>query len=198
MKLPAVAINATFPSGIALGLHPAIATHPASKQLLLAFFLAAVALVFAGMVLVKMGQLFPAASLLCWILLGTCVARLPRPAGHVTSLVEQGHRDLKPPLHWHGHLRDEPARWPWGYGSEIELSGVEYEGALRQAMGGLRLSFSPQEESESAPDLHTGDEVMVLTEARRPQVFRDEAAFDRRGYLEKQNVDLVAALRAPN
>jgi hypothetical protein len=112
--------------------------------------------------------------------------------------VEQGHRDLKPPLHWHGHLRDEPARWPRGYGSEIELSGVEYEGALRQAMGGLRLSFSPQEESESAPELHTGDEVMVLTEARRPQVFRDEAAFDRRGYLEKQNVDLVAALRGPN
>jgi hypothetical protein len=100
MKLPAVAITATFASGIALGLHPAIATHPASNQLLLASFLAAVALLFAGMVLVKMGQLFPAAfdSLLCWILLGflgTCVARLPRPAGHVTSLVEQGHLDLK-------------------------------------------------------------------------------------------------------
>jgi hypothetical protein len=100
MKLPAVTITATFSSGIALGLHPAIATHPASKQLLLASFLAAVALVFAGMVLVKMGQLFPAAfdSLLCWILLGflgTCVARLPRPADHVTFLVEQGQLDLK-------------------------------------------------------------------------------------------------------
>jgi hypothetical protein len=45
MKLPAVAITGAFASGIALGLHPAIAIHPASKQLLLASFLAAAVLV---------------------------------------------------------------------------------------------------------------------------------------------------------
>jgi hypothetical protein len=98
----------------------------------------------------------------------------------VISLLEQGRLDLKTPLRWHGQLRDEPARLPWGYGYEIELTGVEYEGALRQATGGLRLSFSPKEASESAPELHAGDEVSVLTEARRPQAFRDEGAFDLR------------------
>src|SRR5205807_575017 len=43
----------------------------------------------------------------------------------------------------------------------------------------------------------TGDEVAVLTEAKRPQVFKEEGAFDRRAYLQEQNIDLVATLRAP-
>ncbi len=46
-------------------------------------------------------------------------------------------------------------------------------------------------------DLHAGDEVAVLTEAKRPQIFKDEGAFDRRAYLAQQNIDLVATLRAP-
>ncbi len=38
--------------------------------------------------------------------------------------------------------------------------------------------------------------MAVLTEAKQPQVFRDEGAFDRRAYLAQQNIDLVATLRA--
>src|ERR1700674_5083379 len=52
-------------------------------------------------------------------------------------------------------------------------------------------------EGAPPPDLHEGDEVAVLTEAKRPQVFKDEGAFDRRAYLAQQNIDLVATLRAP-
>ena len=115
----------------------------------------------------------------------------------MTSLVEQGLLPLKTPLRWHGHLRDEPIRLPWGYGYEIEISGVELEGTLRSARGGLRLSFTTQAEGALPPDIHVGDEVAVLTEAKRPQVFRDEGAFDRRAYLAQQNIDLVATLRAP-
>jgi predicted membrane metal-binding protein len=115
----------------------------------------------------------------------------------VISLVEQGRLPLKTPLRWHGRLRDEPTRLPWGYGYEIELSGVAFEDALRAARGGLRLSFTAHPEGALPPDLHAGDEVAVLTEAKRPQVLRDEGAFDRRGYLAQQNIDLVATLRAP-
>src|SRR5260370_16927503 len=46
-------------------------------------------------------------------------------------------------------------------------------------------------------DLHAGDEIAVVTQAKQPQVFRDEGAFDRRAYLASQNIDLVATLRAP-
>jgi predicted membrane metal-binding protein len=84
-----------------------------------------------------------------------------------------------------------------GYGYEIELSGVAFEEALHPARSGLRLSFTAHPEGAPPPNIHAGDEVAVLTEAKWPQVFRDEGAFDRRAYLAQQNIDLVATLRAP-
>jgi competence protein ComEC len=202
MRLPAVAIAAAFACGIVLGLHPAVARSAASSLLLSSSFITIAVLILAGILLVRIGRLFlaTAASLLCWVLLGflgVCIAEQPRDAHHVISLVEQGRLPLKTPLRWHGHLRDEPTRLPWGYGYEIELSGVEFEEALHPARGGLRLSFTAHPEGAPPPDLHVGDEVAVLTEAKRPQVFRDEGAFDRRAYLAQQNIDLVATLRAP-
>jgi len=202
MKLPAVAITAAFACGIVLGLRPSMEQNAFPRALLLSAFLVAAILVLAGFILVKLKRLFPAAAvaLLSWILvgfLGACVAEQPRSAQHVVSLLEASWLDLKTPLRWHGQLRDEPARLPWGYGYEIELSGVEFEGALRTIRGGLRLSFTPQQGRTAMPELHAGDEVAILAEARRPQLFRDEGAFDRRAYLAQQNIDLVGTLRAP-
>jgi competence protein ComEC len=73
---------------------------------------------------------------------------------------------------------------------------VEYQNTLVPIQGGLRLSFSPHPGESNLPDLHAGDEITVLTQAKRPQVFRDDGAFDRRAYLASQNIDLVATLRA--
>src|SRR5260370_7694843 len=70
------------------------------------------------------------------------------------------------------------------------------EGTLHPTRGGLRLSFTARSNGERPEELHAGGEVAVLTEANRPQVFRDEGAFDRRSYLAQQNIDLVATLRA--
>ena len=202
MRLPAVAIAAAFAGGILLGLHPAVARNAASAFLLSIFFLTIAILVFTGILFVRAGHAFHAAtaSLLSWAMLGflaVCIAEQPRDADHVISLIERGRLPMKTPLRWHGHLRDEPTRLSWGYGYEIELSGVEIEGALHKARGGLRLSFTASEGGETPPELHAGEEVAVLTEAKRPQVFRDEGAFDRRAYLAQQNIDLVAALRSP-
>jgi competence protein ComEC len=80
----------------------------------------------------------------------------------------------------------------------IELARVEYENTSFTARGGLRLSFSPRTDDSPLPDLHAGDEVTVLAQGRRPQVFRDEGAFDRRAYLATQGIDLVATLRSPD
>src|SRR5579859_3088013 len=192
MKLPAVAIALSFACGIAFGLHPVFARNASSLALLSVLFVATAAIVVTGFALAKMKRLFPAAlaSLLSWILLGflgVCIAEQPREANHVLSLMEQGGVPLKTPLRWHGHLRDEPTRLPWGYGYEIKLSSVEFEDALHPAEGGLRLSYSPHPDAAPLPELHAGDEVAALAEARRPQVFKDEGAFDRRAYLEQQN-----------
>jgi len=202
MKLPAVAIAAAFASGIALGLHPMVARHASSLAFLSLSFVAVAVLVTTGIVLLKFGRLSLAAatSLLCWIFLGclgACVAEQPRSANHILSLIKEGRIRLGTPLRWHGHLRDEPARLPWGYGYEIDLSEVEFEGDLLRAQGGLRLSFTTHPDQPLPAELHAGDEIAVLTEAKRPQIFKDEGAFDRRAYLEQQDIHLVATLRAP-
>jgi competence protein ComEC len=202
VRLPALTIAAAFACGIVLGLHPAAVRHATSASLLLALLLASTVFVLAGIILIKLDRIFLAAfsSLLSWVLLGilgAIIGEQPRPLDQVSSLVERGHIDLKTPLRWHGRLRDEPTRLPWGYGYEIELTGVEFEGELRQVRGGLRLSFTPRPEGSVPPEIHAGDEMSVLAEARQPQVFKDEGVFDRRAYLAQQNIDLVATLRAP-
>jgi competence protein ComEC len=202
MRLPAVAIAALFACGAVLGQTLWFAHRDFSHAYLLAGFASVAFLIGSGIVLVRIGHLFPAAvfSVLSWLILGVLgggVANQPRTANYVLSLVEAGGANLKTPLRWHGRLRDEPARLPWGYGYEIELTGVEYEGSLVAARGGMRVSFAGSTDQLAAPDVHAGDDLVATTEAKRPQIYRDEGAFDRRAYLEQQNIDLVATLRAP-
>ncbi len=202
MKLPAVAIAASFVCGIVLGLGEVFARASASHFFLIAGFVAAALPILAGLLFARSGRLAFAAgaSLLSWILLGIlggAIALQPLPSNHVIRLVEGGQLDLRSPLRWHGALRDEPARLPWGCGYDIELTGVDYVGQIMPIRGGLRLSFSPHGDEQSLPDLHAGDEIEVSTQARRPQFFRDEGAFDRRAYLATQNIELTATLRSP-
>jgi competence protein ComEC len=203
MKLPAVAIAALFACGAVLG-QASWFSHRVSSHVYIAIgFACAALLIGAGILMAGLGRLFPAAavSALSWFamgVLGAGIANQPRPANYVLSLVDAGRVSLKTPLRWRGYLRDEPARLPWGYGYEIELTGVDYEGAFVHACGGLRVSFTEGPEATQAlPDVHAGDEVAVVAQARLPQVYRDDGAFDRRAYLEQQNIDLTASLRAP-
>src|SRR5882762_6602429 len=171
------------------------AARNATSLLLLSSSFATIAvLVLTGILLVRIGCLFlaAAASLLTWVLLGflgVCIAEQPRDADQVISLMEQGRFPLKTPLRWHGHLRDEPTRLPWGYGYEIELSGVAFEDALQAARGGLRLGFTAHPEGAPPPDLHAGDEVAVLTEAKRPQFLGMKArSIDARTWRNKTSM----------
>jgi competence protein ComEC len=202
MRLPAVAIAALFAGGIALGLRPAISQHANSRLFLATCFGITAALVVFGFFLSSYKRLFPAAidSALAWVMLGVlaaCIASQPRSAMHVSSLVASGRIALGTPLRWHGRLRDEPAKLPWGYGYEIALSGVDSQDAFLPVTGGLRVSFTTRPDQPLPPNVHAGDEISVVTQAKLPQVFRDDGAFDRRAYLAQQGVDLTATLRAP-
>ena len=161
MRLPAVAIAAAFACGIVLGLHPAVVRHASSHILLTSFFISTALFLILGILLARSGRIYFAAiaSLLSWMLLGllgVCSAEQPRSRDHVTSMIEQGRLPLKTPLRWHGHLRDEPILLPWGYGYEVEISGVEFEEALHPARGGLRLSFTVHPEEARLPKLQSG------------------------------------------
>jgi competence protein ComEC len=202
VKLPAVAITAAFGCGVALGLCPPLVRLATSHLWLATAFLAATVLIIAGMLLLNRGRFGEAATVsgVSWIVLGVLgawISEQPLPSTHVTSLIESGRIDLSTPLRWRGTLRDEPVKLPWGFGLEIQLAGVEFENTELTTVGGLRLSYSPRPGDSTLPVLHAGDEVTVLTQAKRPQVFRDEGAFDRRAYLATQGIDLVATLRSP-
>ncbi|HYL62115.1 MAG TPA: DNA internalization-related competence protein ComEC/Rec2 [Candidatus Methylomirabilis sp.] len=201
MRLPAVALAAAFACGAVLGGSQWLAPRASSHTWIAVGLLTAGLLVGAGILLARSGHLCfaSAISLLCWVqlgLLGAGIANQPRPADHVLSLLDSHRIELTTPLRWHGRLRDEPTRLPWGYSYEVELTGVEYQGAVLRARGGLRVSFSSSPSQPSIPDVHAGDEVTVTTQARLPQIYRDDGAFDRRAYLSQQGVDLVATLRA--
>ena len=201
MKLPAVAITAAFACGVGVGLCPPMVRLATSHFWLAAGFLAAAFLIVAGILLLNRARFGVAAvvSGVTWIVLGVLgawIAERPLPAAHIINLIESGGIDLRTPLRWRGTLRDEPAKLPWGFKLEIQLADVEYENNYLATLGGLRLSFSPRPGDSPLPGLHAGDEVTVLTQAKRPQVFRDEGAFDRRAYLATQGIDLVATLRS--
>jgi len=63
MKLPALAIVAAFASGIALGLHPAVAPRCTSPLSLSVLFLGALVLIVAGLFLARAEHPFPASGI---------------------------------------------------------------------------------------------------------------------------------------
>ncbi len=60
----------------------------------------------------------------------------------------------------------------------------------------MRLGFAPKDGDSQIPDVHAGDSIAVITQARLPLLYRDVGAFDRREFLSRQNIDVVATLRA--
>jgi competence protein ComEC len=206
MRLPAVAIAAVFACGAALGQTNRTAQYIALRGALACGFALVVLLIIGGVVAIYRERLrFGAVLALgAWSLLGLLgsgIASQPLPANHILRLLETRKIELNTPLRWHGRLRDEPARLPWGYGYDIELSGVEYQGALLPAEGGLRISWNTPSGGESEvpialPEVRAGDRVFGVVQAKRPQVFRDEGAFDRRAYLADHGVHLIGTLRS--
>ena len=195
MRIPAVAIAVAFAGGILLGRELHLSRGVLGVSFLVVFTLLIAALLFASK-----AKLWTAASfsLLGWVCLGAIgmsVASRPLPAEHVLSRIAAGEIELKTPLRWYGRLREEPARLPWGVGLEMELSSVETAAGMIPVSGGMRVGFTPKE-GERLSEVHAGDEVSVMAQARRPLVFRDAGAFDRREYLARQDIHLLATLRA--
>jgi competence protein ComEC len=201
MKIPAVAIVVAFVGGILLGLHPILARHSSSRGFLLLACCFCFASSVTGIVLVSSRHLRVAGSvsLVLWMALGifaSVISQRPIPLDHILRRIDANAIDLKSPLRWHGHLTDEPARLPWGYSVDIALAGVDSSGSFIPLQGGMRLGFSPNEKDPQLPVVHTGDEITVVTQAHLPLTYRDPGAFNRREFLSRQNIDVIATLRS--
>jgi len=91
--------------------------------------------------------------------------------------------ELSTPLRWHGTLRSEPAKLPWGYGIDVDLSGVDEAEQFILLSAGMRLKFAPRDGDTSLPEVGAGDQVAVIAQGRLPPIYRDEGAFDRKEFL---------------
>lgn len=198
MKLPAIALVTAFAAGIATGFWPALVkVETTSSQFLVwSFTLAALSLAAAGFFVSRSLPVAGFLSLVAWATLGLCGAALaqqPVPDSHVLRLIERGDFDSGTPLRRSGRLRDEPTSLPWGIALDLQLDGVYFEERFIPLQGGLRLNYSPRAEDRELPEVHEGDSVTAVVQARLPLVFRDEGAFDRRAHLRDQGIDLTAA-----
>ena len=201
MKLPALCLVSVFAGGIALGLFTPLSYLPISAPETRAAFLLVLALlvvstIFLGKNFLALSWTF---SLGSWLVLGVIAAWFalqPWPQNHVLNQVSTSSLDLSTPFRWHARLRDEPTELPWGVSYDLALDSVEFEESAIPLVGGMRLSYSPHEDSALLSQLHSGDAISFVAQGRLPQLFRDEGAFDRRAFLQQQGIDLTATLRS--
>ena len=193
--IPLFWIAAALAVGIALGgLWP---------QAPLAWLVLALSSVVVGLLFVRRRRLrsAAAAALLAWALVGVAAISLQhasQSADRADRLVAAGSVDLSVPLRWRGRLVDDPLHLPWGYRYVIALRQVEVAGKYIPASGGLRLNLYDDDlEDYGPPAVRAGDTVEALAQARLPRNFLDPGAFDYRGYLARQGIELEGTLRSP-
>lgn len=193
MKLPAVWLALSFASGI-LASH---AEKSAIAWLVVCIF--ATALGLSVLWIDKLKKTSALLALVAWFTLGGLGASLERayvPHNDVTVLIARGVVNAQEPLRWQGRLREDPEQTPVGMRYLIDLQSVEAAGHILPAHGGLRLTYYRSPDGTNPPELRAGDIVEALCRARIPRNYLDPGAFDERGYLSRQGIDLLASLRS--
>ncbi|MGA8014255.1 MAG: ComEC/Rec2 family competence protein [Candidatus Acidiferrales bacterium] len=194
MKLPVLWLVAAFAAGIGLA-----GRWPGSLRLWL--ISAAVAILVSGILLwqrrVAAAWTF---ALAAWIALGAVATGIERSAvsaNHVTRLLAAGRLDISDPVRWRGRLREDPMTLPWGRRYEIDLEQAEEAGEIVPVSGGLRVNlYGETHAADELQNLRAGDRVEALVKARPPRNFLDPGAFDLRGFLARQKIDLTGSLRS--
>lgn len=193
MKLPAVWLALAFASGILAGTAEKSGT---------VWLITCIALIAFGLLIAWSEKRAKAAGLLAvaaWFALGGLAASLEHgyiPQNDVTALVARGVLTQQQPLRWQGRLREDPQQTPIGWRYLIDLQSVEQAGNTLPVHGGLRLTYYRSADTADPPALRAGDTVEALCRARVPRNYLDPGAFDERGYLARQGIELFASLRS--
>jgi competence protein ComEC len=194
VKLPTLWLMAAFAAGIGLA-----SRWPAPLAICAAVTVAAI-LVSGILLWRRLNQAAWICALVAWSTLGSLAAGIERvdiPPNRVDHLISAGRIDAADPLRWRGRLREDPMALPWGRRYEIDLEQVEQAGETIPISGGLRVSlYRDTRDLAELPLLRAGDRVEALVKARPPRNFLDPGAFDLRGYLARQGINLTGSLRS--
>lgn len=194
VKLPAFWLALSFAAGIA------VSTIFATRLVfwIFACFVAIVVGICAAL-FNKRTAIAGCLALAAWIALGGTAAQLERcdvPQNDVSTLIARGVFDTSEPLRWRGRLREDPESTPFGWRYTINLESVEETGRSLPVRGGVRLTYYRGTDNENPPAVRAGDVVEALCRARIPRNYEDPGAFDERGYLARNGIELVGSLRS--
>ena len=194
MKLPLLWLAVAFVAGVALARN----AHFSVREYAIA---AATSIAVAAIFLWRNHAAIAwTIALIAWAAAGAAAARVQAAKVdpiNVGQLVAAGRLDTSSPLRWQGRLRGDPADRPWGREYLIDLEQVEVSGVAMPVHGGLRVTLYSDDLDNwrSAGGLQAGDRVEALVKAQPPRNFNDPGAFDARGYLAAQGIDLTGSLR---
>ncbi|MGB6483724.1 MAG: ComEC/Rec2 family competence protein [Candidatus Acidiferrales bacterium] len=194
MKLPALWLALAFASGI-------MASGVVAKGFTF-WVVASVVAIATGLCLTlfaKPSVVAGSLALAAWFALGGLATQLERTnvsQDDAAILVTSGVLETKEPLRWVGRLREDPEPTPLGWRYTIDLQSVEETGRTLPVHGGLRLTYYRGSDNETPPAVRAGDTVEALCRARIPRDYLDPGAFDERGYLARQGIELLGALRS--
>jgi competence protein ComEC len=199
MKLPALWILAAFAAGIGIAGRwpgsPRLWAVVAASGILIGGIVVAGFLSWRGSV--AAAWVF---AMVAWAAIGGLAASVERatiPANRIARLIAAGRVDPSIPLRWRGRLREDPLTLPWGQRFEIDLEQVESSGAALSTSGGLRVNFYPGARVAEPPaGLRAGGRVEVLVKARPPRDYLNPGAFDVKGFLAREKIDVLGSLRS--
>lgn len=199
MKLPALLIATCVAAGV-LAASPIAAHswHGIGIALAIAFCCITSGLVFASL---RRSNFAWTAGLLAWFFLACAAGQIERmavPPDFVTTLADSGQLGLQQPLRWRGILRADPLHLPWGIRYDIDLQEVQTAGEWQPVRGGLRATYFFDRRVQANPwPVRAGESIEILVRARVTRNFGDPGAFDYRGALRQEGIDLTATLRNP-
>ncbi|HKQ86050.1 MAG TPA: DNA internalization-related competence protein ComEC/Rec2 [Candidatus Acidoferrales bacterium] len=194
MNLPMLWLAAAFAAGIEAARHSYFSVAECALAALASIIVAAIFLWR------KQAAIAWTLALIAWAATGAAAARVQAAKVdpiNVGQLMAAGRLDASSPLRWQGRLRSDPADRPWGREYLIHLERVEVSGVAMPVHGGLRLTLYGDDlrASDDTGELRAGDGVEALVKAQTPRDFNDPGAFDARGYLAAQDIDLTGSLR---
>jgi len=187
MTYPLVAPLAALMAGIAVAQY---ATFTFLETLISITLLAGLAVLARCVGLLRVGG---AACLAGFALAGAQLASVPHRPNPllISSIIELEQANLDDPVRLRGYIRIPTEPIDLADQFVLEAESVFEDTAAR---GGVRVTVR-RKEGDSPLRLEYGQRIEFPCRLRRPRNFGNPGSFDRAGYLEKQGIHLLAAVR---